>query len=556
MTQDVALALLRSGANVFLTGEPGAGKTFVVNRYVAWLREHGIEPAITASTGLAATHVGGMTIHAWSGIGIRTGLTPTELSVMADDARLRRRVGKASVLIVDEISMLDARVLDAVDAACRAIREKPEPFGGLQVVFVGDFFQLPPVARPGEPPARFAFQAASWRLADPAVCYLTEQHRQADGDFLGLLSEIRRGTVSSGARDLLRRRSVEMADDAVQTRLYAHNVDVDRVNLDRLAALPGDVCAYDMRTWGAEKIVLQIKRQCLSPERLALKVGAHVMFTKNHPEGKFVNGTLGEVVGFDEDEALPIVRTLSGQEIRPVAMEWAVSDGDRAIAKVIQIPLRLAWAITVHKSQGMTLDAAAMDLSQAFEYGQGYVALSRVRSSDGLHLLGWNERALQVHPEVLAADAEFRSASERMDAEFAGRSAKDRTEAEEAFVHAHGGSVAGGVVKTRRKKTEKTSTFDETLALLKEGKTVAEIAELRDLAESTVIGHLEKLLGDGKVQAGDTWKVLPKRIKDALPDLHAALNVGEGRLGAAFSHLAGTFTYHEIRMARLVWTGE
>jgi hypothetical protein len=203
----------------------------------------------------------------------------------------------------------------------------------------------------------------------------------------------------------------------------------------------------------------------------------------------------------------------------------------------------------------MTLDAAAMDLSQAFEYGQGYVALSRVRSSDGLHLLGWNERALQVHPDVLAADAVFRTASEQTEAAYAARSTEERTEAEADFIQESGGNFAGGIVKVKRKKAEKVSTFVETLVGFKEGKTVAELAESRSLAASTIIGHLEKLLGDGTIQTEDVWKILPKRIKDALPDLHAALKVGEGRLGAAFSHLAGTFTYDEIRLARLVWTG-
>jgi len=192
MTQQEALEILKAGANVFLTGEPGSGKTYLVNQYVAWLREHGIAPAITASTGIAATHIGGMTIHSWSGIGVKTELTKQDLRRIEDNRRAARRIVNAHILIIDEISMLSARTFGMVDAVCRVVRKSQKSFGGLQVVLVGDFFQLPPVVRRDDEPdarlgfgnesgdanAQFAYASPAWTALDPTVCYLFEQHRQ------------------------------------------------------------------------------------------------------------------------------------------------------------------------------------------------------------------------------------------------------------------------------------------------------------------------------------------------------------------------------------------
>ncbi|KKU45171.1 MAG: AAA ATPase, partial [Microgenomates group bacterium GW2011_GWA2_46_7] len=203
MTQSQALAILKTGANVFLTGEPGSGKTYVLNAYVSYLRTHGIEPAITASTGIAATHIGGMTIHSWSGIGIKTKLDARDLKYITSNQYITRRIDRANVLIIEEVSMLTPDTLSMVDSVCRQVKQNREPFGGMQVIFVGDFFQLPPVVKretehSGQTvliekvSARFAYDGSTWISVNPIVCYLTEQHRQEDGDFLNLLTAIRR----------------------------------------------------------------------------------------------------------------------------------------------------------------------------------------------------------------------------------------------------------------------------------------------------------------------------------------------------------------------------
>ncbi|MEK7578701.1 MAG: AAA family ATPase, partial [Patescibacteria group bacterium] len=173
MTQSQALSILKSGANVFLTGEPGSGKTHTVNEYAAYLRARGAEPAITASTGIAATHIGGITIHSWSGIGIKTRLDKYGLNKIASNKRIAKRVQRSKVLIIDEVSMLPPETLSMVDAVCREINHNSEPFGGIQIVLVGDFFQLPPIIKTEagdnaqtalieESPARFAYDSPAW----------------------------------------------------------------------------------------------------------------------------------------------------------------------------------------------------------------------------------------------------------------------------------------------------------------------------------------------------------------------------------------------------------
>lgn len=413
MTQAEALAILKTGANVFLTGEPGSGKTHLVNEYAAYLREYDIAPAVTASTGIAATHIGGFTIHSWSGIGIRKMLASYDLEMMGMNERLARRIQAARVLIIDEISMLDGKMLDLVDRVCRFIKRSELPFGGMQIVFVGDFFQLPPVTPEGEPPAQFAFASESWSALRPAVCYLSEQHRQEDGVFLELLSALRRNALSADHRALLAERFSREDDTRgrLLTKLFPHNADVDRINEARLAELAGKVRVFSMRSSGLKPLAEQLKRGCLSPETLTLKKGARVMFTKNNFEAGFVNGTIGEVAEFRKEDGAPLVQTPKG--IRAAEpMDWTIMDGARTLAKITQTPLRLAWAMTVHKSQGTSLGSAFMDLSGAFAYGQGYVALSRVRTLSGLYLAGFNERALEVHPEVVEQDRAFRALSD------------------------------------------------------------------------------------------------------------------------------------------------
>jgi ATP-dependent DNA helicase PIF1 len=426
MTQDEALALLKTGASIFLTGQPGSGKTHTVNRYLQALQRDGVEFAYTASTGIAATHGHGVTIHAWSGIGVRETLSRRDLDTLVTNKRLAGRIERTSVLIIDEISMLPARALTLVDTVCRHIRGSSAPFGGMQMVLVGDFFQLPPVVRRQANDAllpladvgtsfgaEFAHAAPAWKDLAPTVCYLSEQHRQSDTAFLDVLAALRANACTATHRQRLAERRI--GRDQLPpgcTRLFTHNAAVDEINQHELAKLGGKPHVFAMTSKGPEPLVRALQRGCLSPECLELKQEAAVMFTKNDPAGRFVNGTLGVVERFEPESGHPVVRTRSGMRILVDPAKWKIDENGKECASITQVPLRLAWAMTVHKSQGMSLDAAVIDLSRAFEYGQGYVALSRLRSLAGLHLLGLNERALLVHPIAVEKDAEFRAASE------------------------------------------------------------------------------------------------------------------------------------------------
>jgi hypothetical protein len=555
MTQAEALTILKSGANVFLTGEPGSGKTHLINEYLRWLRACGIAPSVTAATGIAATHVGGMTLHSWSGIGVLDHLSPGDIDRIASKEHVARRILKAQALVVEEISMLSAGTFSAADAVCREVRRVDRPFGGLPVVLVGDFFQLPPVSRGGE--AEFAYESRTWQELNPLVCYLTEQYRQDDTDFLDVLSAIRSGSVEELHYErLLARRSPSEEHPANAPKLFSHNADVDRINAEALAKLPGSPKKFLMASSGKDSLVEGLKRGCLSPETLELKPGAEVMFTKNSPQGKFVNGTLGKVAEFEPGSGFPVVQVADGAFITAEPMEWQVEEGGKVRASISQVPVRLAYAMTVHKSQGMSMDAAVIDLSKAFEYGQGYVALSRVRRLEGVHLIGINERALLVHPEILERDRSFRAASEAARERFGEFSASEREAMHKAFVKALGGAWVepgqeredeGGV---RGKAEGMPGRLAETLSATRDAKSLKEAAHERGLAVSTVVKHLEELAELGKLAQADFAHLLP--APGALGEIREALAESkDGRLAPVFSSLKGRYSYEIIRLARL-----
>lgn len=402
MRQLEALEVLKSGRNVHLTGEPGAGKTFTIELFKQYLQEKGISYAITASTGIAASHLNGNTIHSWSGLGIRRGLTKEDLDGMQRNHWVTEKIKGVRVLVIDEISMLDAITLNDVSNVLMAIHGNKFPFGGIQVVLVGDFFQLPPVSK-GDEEKRFAFDSEAWIMADLKVCYLTEQHRQSDTRLMEVLTAMRNGTVTEEHKEIIRSCSKH---EKSETRLYTHNTDVDRLNATELAKLSGKEMVYNMKEGGIPALVQTLKRSCLSPERLVLKVGAVVMFTRNNPKAGYVNGSLGKVTKFQGGE--PVIQLKNGKIVIPETAEWEFKEKEQTKAFITQLPLRLAWAITIHKSQGMSLDSAVIDLSGTFEFGQGYVALSRVRTLQGIHLMGINDMAFAMHPRVVEQDIIFR----------------------------------------------------------------------------------------------------------------------------------------------------
>lgn len=571
MKQKDAFELLKLGYNVFLTGAAGSGKTYLLNQYIAHLREHGVLVAVTASTGVAATHLGGQTIHSWSGIGVRDSASDDELEELAQKERVRKNVCRAAVLVIDEVSMLHAHQLDMVNRLARYARGNSAPFGGLQVILCGDFFQLPPVGRSmhevepvthdafgyddGGNGKTFAYECRAWEDGGFQVCYLDEQYRQGDDLLLSVLSAIRKGRAGEEAKAPLRTRWRKEPKGGVRpTRLYARNMNVDAINAKELEALAGKTHVFRMQARGFQALVDALKRSCLAPETLHLKENAEVIFVKNSVEGKYVNGTRGTVVGFAQKGDWPIVRTFDGHTIVSEPEEWRLEENGSVRATLTQVPLRLAWAITIHKSQGMTLDAAEVDLSDAFEPGMGYVALSRMRTLAGLKLLGLNEVALEVHPKILSHDAKFREWSDAACAALSSCAFEEvKKKQDEALFTRFSGTRDKEKVKAKRvdkekQKKAKIPTHEITRALIDKKLSIKDIAKERGVTQGTIIGHLEKLQGLGLLP--DISHLKPK-IKDFDAIVRAFKKSDTGALTPIFKQFKGTHSFELLRLIRL-----
>ena len=422
MKQAIALEIMLSGENVFLTGAAGSGKTFTLNQFIKLAKNSGKKVSVTATTGLAATHLGGNTIHSWSGIGIYDYLSRKFFEKFP---KTRAEIIKnTDILVIDEISMLHDFRLDMVEEICRTIRQNDKPFGGIQVILCGDFFQLPPINRAGGRTGGFAIHSNAWKLAEFTICYLEENHRQKNDELSEILNALRADDLRrKHAQSLLDRIDVEPnfeSDDFSKnlTELHTTNIDVDKINEQKLTELEGGEFHFAQTTTGAKNYIETLQKSVLAPELLRLKKGALVMAVKNAQNRQYVNGSIGEVIDFERSTDYPIVQFRNGKIITMVPETWEMRDGEKKRASIMQIPLRLAYAITVHKSQGMTLDAARIDLRKAFSEGMGYVALSRVRSLDRLYLLGINRTALMVSEEARKIDFILKNESSKAEKRF------------------------------------------------------------------------------------------------------------------------------------------
>lgn len=447
MSQEDAISILKLGNNVYLTGTAGSGKTYVLQQYISYLKKMNIPHGVTASTGVAATHLNGMTINSWAGIGIKEIIDESEINELLKRKYLHTRFDETRVLIIDEVSLLSARTLESVDKVLKAFKKNDLPFGGIQVVLCGDFFQLPPISKSETNPNaknnnvhnnshfeisdfeivssfdirdsnlkdQFVYKSPVWEDLDLAVCYLDHPYRQEDERFLEMLHEIRTNSVTKKTWELLKERFLDpIVYGMTPVRLYTHNALADRVNLEELSKIKMPLKTYQMEDEGPPQLVELMKKNCLAPKTLLLKKGALVMFVKNNFEEGYVNGTLGRVIDFVGSEERPIVKLNSGKEVRVMKSIWEIEDttaSGKDIASIRQYPLRLAWAITIHKSQGMSLDAAEIDLGKSFVTGMGYVALSRVKRLEGLRLRSINPTALRVHEEVIDFDKKLQKMS-------------------------------------------------------------------------------------------------------------------------------------------------
>ena len=642
MRQSSALDILQTGQNVFLTGSAGSGKTYTLNQYINYLRARRVPVAVTASTGIAATHMNGTTIHSWSGIGIKDELSERDLTNLSRKQFLADRLKDTAVLIIDEISMLHAKQLNLVNQVLKHIRKNDKAFGGIQVVVAGDFFQLPPIGSRGESNRdKFAFMSEAWLDAEFHICYLSEQHRQVSAasegglDLDDILNQIRRQDVSFEAIAALEA-TYDQDVDIKRTRLYTHNLNVNKINDKELAELNGEMMRFEATAIGEDKLVDTLKKTVRTQDELILKVGAKVMFIKNNTELNVSNGTMGELIGFatvkvddsadkakaekdakadakndsstndkaieDEDDIadtklkskskalskkpvtqkMPVVRLNSGREVIAEPEEWIIEDeAGEVLASYSQVPLCLAWAITIHKSQGMTLDAAEIDLSRTFELGQGYVALSRLKSLAGLQLLGMNTMSLQLDPLARGADKRFLALSEEADANYAMLDAKSMSEAHEKFVTQSGGTNnktiidAYATLQKKRREQQKVSqdkkqkqgnqvadksdtTLLVTRQLLEESLTIAEIAQTRELAQSTIMRHISELKHQDPNLACDHLRP-DDEVMTAVGTAYVAIKVannpndfnddGSAKLRPIYDYLKQNVDYNTIRLA-------
>ncbi len=444
--------------SVFFTGSAGTGKSVLMREIISSLRKvYKREPdrvAVTASTGLAACNVGGVTLHSFAGIGLGKEDATELVKKIKRNQKAKHRWLRTKVLVIDEVSMVDADLMDKLEQIARQLRNNGRPFGGIQLVITGDFFQLPPVPDYGRV-AKFAFDAATWNTTIDHTIGLHHVFRQKDPVFAGMLNEMREGRMSQSSIEAFRalNRPLNFNDEIEATELFPTRNEVESANFNRLRNLQGQEFVFEARDGGA--IVDKAQRDkllqnCMAPESITLKKGAQVMLIKNVDES-LVNGSLGKVIGFmdekkfdsyqEAEENLPsstngflptqagaskglengaqkrLIDSFSTVRQWPV-VRFMIADGTsrdllcqpeawkvelpngEVQASRNQIPLILAWALSIHKAQGQTLDRVKVDLGKVFEKGQAYVALSRATSMKGLQVLRFDPKKVNAHERV------------------------------------------------------------------------------------------------------------------------------------------------------------
>jgi len=405
--QKLAFEKMYNGENVFITGIGGSGKTFLINKFVK-LHKHKQNIAVTSTTGTSAILLNdGTTIHSWAGIGLGQKSAYILLKNIKSKKFYRDRWKTVDVLIIDEISMMTCELLEKLDYIAKNIRKNEKPFGGIQIIATGDFLQLPCVKSD-----QFCFESDVWKQTIKNTVYLTENMRQSEKEWIDCLNDIRIGNITPNVQKILKSRmNVKLENDVgiKPTILYPLNTDVDSINnyeLEKLSDTNGNVYEYEKEFTiypdKYDKIMCKkFEKNCNCAEKLQLTKHCQVMLIHNlDVEIGLVNGTRGVITGFTPTD-LPIVKFLNGV-VRPIDYNvWKYEEKDKVIATIEQIPLKLGYAFSIHKSQGCTIDYVVTDLSDIFTYGQAYVALSRVKSLDGLKIIGLDINKIKAHPKAV-----------------------------------------------------------------------------------------------------------------------------------------------------------
>ncbi|KAB7892299.1 AAA family ATPase [Poseidonibacter ostreae] len=567
--QETALKILKTGQNVFLTGSAGTGKTHILNEFVLYLKSRKIIPTIVAPTGIAASHLNGQTIHSYFSLGIRDSIDESFISNLLDKKYLQTRFKKLKILIIDEISMVSPNIFSSIDKILKAFKQTNKPFGGIQVILSGDFFQLPPISKNIDG-KRFAWQSPSWKELDLQTCYLEKKFRQDDNQLIFVLDEIRNGQVSQKSHDILNARLQKDLDiDFTPTKLYTHNMDVDRINNDELRSIDKESQLFKYTSEGAKGNIEKLFKSALVQEELILKKDAVVMFIKNNPEKYYINGTTGVVIDFTKDEQkLPIVKLSNGYVVKVEYEDWSIeNDSGKVQAKISQIPLKLAWAITIHKSQGMTLDAAQIDLSKTFEVGQGYVALSRIKNIEGLKLMGFNDNALSVDPLILSIDPRIKQASVKAANKIEAFEENQLNAMQLSYIQKLGGTIDKKEIYKEKVLLSKEPKIEEKIANHIKTKNLVETSSnLEDLAKNagftvtTIMNHLSLIKKEDidfdmskYMPSLNTINLVNKAIEQIKETNHDEdfSEDGKIRLKAIFTKLDEKITYNDIKMAIL-----
>lgn len=424
-SQVVAFDLVCSGENVFITGSAGTGKSFLINTIKQWANKNEKKIAITALTGAAAALIEGKTIHSWAAVGLGKDTAEDYARYIHNKMPLKMRWFKTQILIIDEVSMMNSRFLDMIEELARLVRKNVKPFGGIQVILCGDFFQLPPVQKTfkrnddGEEveDSYFCFEAGCWNRLINYTVELKEIMRQKDIEFAECLQKVRQGIVDDKVHEIINKclssqdSKKEMIKLIKPTRLYTTRASVDEINYKELRKLQNkgnEVINYKASVGTTKKCSAEdVDRYMQMMDRdhpyqvdLHLAKDAQVMLLANlGTEEGLVNGSRGVIIGFDNN--YPMVQFMNGMVLKIIEHEWKMEATSNITIIRRQIPLKLAWAITVHKSQGASLDCVELDIgSSIFEYGQTYVALSRVRSMEGLSIISFNPKKVMAHPRV------------------------------------------------------------------------------------------------------------------------------------------------------------
>ena len=418
--QSACIEAVLRGESIFITGPGGTGKSYILDALYREFKGLGKTMSITAMTGCAALLIGAhaKTLHSWAGIGLGREPLSHILSAIHKNGRKKNNWKKTDCLVIDEVSMMTPALLSLLDDVGKSVRKcYTKPFGGLQLVFVGDFYQLPPVCKAGEK-MTFAFESPVWKAVVEKTYALTIIHRQRDPVFQKVLDEARRGELSEESYQILvERKAAKWKGNAIRpTMLFTRNDDINAINQSYLDRLPGEAIVFEATTEvpprvNPEDVAYQVQRldkDAPYEPTLRLKVGAQVMLLaqqyeergdKKEPIHGLVNGSRGVVTEFTPCNN-PVVKFMNGKTLIMKEHTWSSDETENAVKRK-QLPLRLAYALTIHKAQGASLDSALIDVGSAtFEYGQAYVALSRVRSLDALYIHDIEKVAFRVHPAV------------------------------------------------------------------------------------------------------------------------------------------------------------